>query len=85
MLFFSDDSSFGMLKTQERFRKRGFGQILVDKVAKEAAKLGLIPMCHIEDDNKMSADFMSKLGFHKGDQADWIEHLFEKRSNDIPF
>ena len=85
MLIFSDDSSFGMLKTHDRFCKRGFGRILVDKVSKEAEKLGIVPMCHIEDGNTMSADFMRKLGFHKGDQADWIEHLFEKRSNDIPF
>ena len=83
--YFSDDCSFGMLKTHERFRKRGFGRILVDKVVREAEKLGLIPMCHIEDGNTKSIDFFRKLGFQRGDQADWIEHLFEKRSTDIPF
>ena len=83
--YFSDGSSFGMLRTHERFQKRGFARALVAKVVKEAEKLGIIPMCHVEDGNRMTLDFFRKLGFHKGDQADWIEHLFEKRSNDIPF
>ena len=79
-MYYSDGCSFGMLKTKEGFRKRGFGRALVTKVVKEAEKLGLIPMCHIEDDNAMSAHLFRKLGFHKGIQADWIEHLFEKRT-----
>ena len=70
-----------MLNTKEGFRKRGFGRALVNKVVKEAEKLGFIPMCHIEEENSTSADLFRKLGFHKGIQANWIEHLFEKRTN----
>ena len=54
---------------------------MVNKVVKEAEKLGFIPMCHIEEENSTSADLFRKLGFHKGIQANWIEHLFEKRTN----
>ena len=70
-----------MLKTKEEFRKRGFGRVLVSKVVKEAEKLGFIPMCHIEEDNVMSANFFLNLGFHKGIQANWVEHLFKRRNN----
>ena len=70
-----------MLKTKEGFRKRGFGRALVKKVVQEAEKLGFIPMCHIEEDNVTSANFFQKLGFQKGIQANWVEHLFEKRNN----
>ena len=78
---FSDGCNFGMLKTKEGFRKRGFGRALVKKVVQEAEKLGFIPMCHIEEDNVMSANFFRNLGFQKGIQANWVEHLFEKRNN----
>ena len=36
-------------------------------------------LVHIEDDNSLSQKFLLKLGFHKGEQADWIEHIFEKK------
>ena len=64
-----------MLKTKEEFRRRGFGRVLVKKAVKEAEKLGFIPMCHIEEDNVTSANFFLNLGFHKGIQANWVEHL----------
>ena len=51
----------------------------MDTVVKAAVRLGLIPLVHIEDDNSLSQKFLLKLGFHKGEQADWIEHIFEKK------
>ena len=75
-----------MLKTDTRYRNRGYGCLLVDTAVKEAVRLGLIPLVHIEDDNSLSQKFMLKLGFHKGEQADWIEHIFEKKQgNPCPF
>ena len=74
-----------MLKTDRRYRNRGYGRLLVDAAVKEAVKLGLIPFAHIEDDNLSSQKFFLSLGFQTGEQAGWIEHLFEKRNNDISF
>ena len=64
-----------MLKTDTRYRNRGYGCLLVDTAVKAAVRLGLIALVHIEGDNSLSQKFLLKLGFHKGEQADWIEHI----------
>ena len=56
-----------MLTTMDSYRKRGFGRALAETAVKEAVELGLIPLVHIEDDNSVSQDFWTKLGFQKGE------------------
>ena len=62
-----------MLKTNERFRNQGLATRLVRRCVEEAADIGLVPFVHIEDDNIMSKNFFTKMGFKIGDEANWIE------------
>ena len=61
-----------MLRTNERFRNRGMATKLVRRCVQEAAYLGLVPFVHIEDDNILSKNFFTKMGFIMGDEATWV-------------
>ena len=54
-----------MLRTNERFQNRGYGSLLVKKLAEEVKSRGLIPALCIEDDNDLAMNFYSKRGFEK--------------------
>ena len=72
ILFSSSDGSIGMLRTNERFRNQGLATKLVRRCVQEAADLGLVPFVHIEDDNILSKNFFTKMGFIMGDEATWV-------------
>jgi len=59
------DGFLGMLRTNEKYRNRGFGSLLVETLVEEVKSRGLIPVLCIEDGNDFAMNFYSKRGFKK--------------------
>ena len=75
--YFSDGVA-GMLRTREKFRKKGLASFLLKKTAEKMLDLGLVPCVHIEDDNLVSQTFFNKNGFVCSELAQWVQWVTHK-------
>ena len=61
-----------MLRTNEKYRNRGFGSRLVETLVEEVKSRGLIPVLCIENGNDFAKNFYSKRGFKKCSTVYWF-------------
>ncbi len=73
--FTSPVGTINGLRTEEAYQKRGYAQLIMRRMARENAKLGLHSVCHVLPGNTASAKLMEKLGFVHSHNMTWTQYI----------
>ena len=70
-----DDGAIGFLNVLEKYRRRGFGQVLTTEIIEAVRGLGQVPFVCIEKDNHKSLSLAKKLGYVPSREIAWVKVL----------
>lgn len=68
----NDHTGIGALTTIEKFKRKGYAEVVTKYVAKEIASRGIVPLAFIQDQNVKSINLFRKLGFKRSGSSNWI-------------